>query len=416
MTGEFAIGGAAEGVRRALGKTDSDNSVFLTPANAERLAHHLSHMRGAAMKVGQMLSLADEQMIPPEFAQALEILRQSANSMPEAQVRKTLAREYGKGWERFFTQFDFEPIAAASIGQVHEAVRADGHEMALKIQYPGVAESIDSDVDNLATALSAARILPGELDLGPMIEEAKRQLRQESDYEMEAELLRRYRKLIGGDERFAVPEVDDSLTTAHILAMDRMLGLPLEDLAGADHGQDKRDRLGARLMELTFRELFEFHLMQTDPNFSNYLLLDDGETIGLLDFGSTSEIAVELAGRFKDLFRAFRSRDEGALRESCLRLGYLRDDDTDALTERFIELLQVVYEPLAMEGPYDFAGSDFMARGHQIGMDLVFKHGYMRTPPADTLFLQRKLDGTRLLCARIGARIDVGALLDPLLA
>lgn len=416
MTGEFALGGAAEGVRRAFGSASGESSVFLSAANAERLAHHLSRMRGAAMKVGQMLSLLDEQMIPPEFADALAILRQSADSMPEAQVRKTLAREYGKAWERHFRAFDFEPIAAASIGQVHEAIRSDGHELALKIQYPGVSESIDSDVDNLATALAAARILPGDLDLAPMIAEAKRQLRQEADYRTEARLLRRYREHVMGDERFVVPQVDDALTTSHILAMDRMLGLPLEDLAGSGHDQAKRDRLGAHLVELTFRELFEFHLMQTDPNFSNYLLLADGETIGLLDFGSTSEIAPDLAERFAELFRAFRSRDDDALERSCRRLGYLREDDPEPLVERFFALLRVVYEPLTIDGPYDFAESDFMVRGHELGMELVFQHGYLRTPPPDTLFLQRKLDGTRLLCSRIGACIDVGKLLDPLLA
>jgi predicted unusual protein kinase regulating ubiquinone biosynthesis (AarF/ABC1/UbiB family) len=416
MTGEFALGGAAEGLRRALGSTEGDASAFLNPANAERLAHHLSRMRGAAMKIGQMLSLADDQMIPPEFADALAILRQSADSMPEAQVRKTLAREYGKDWERHFREFDFAPIAAASIGQVHEAIGADGRELALKIQYPGVSESIDSDVDNLAIALSAARILPGELDLDPMLQEAKKQLRQEADYLAEAAFLRRYRDLIAPDPRFRVPDVDDALTTPHILVMERMLGLPLEDLTGTEHSQERRNEMGARLVELSFRELFEFRLMQTDPNFANYLLLPDGETIGLLDFGSTSDVGAEISRKFADLFRGLRSGSRHELVCACVQLGYLREDDSEILTDRFLELVQLMWEPLTMHGPYDFGSADVMKRGQELGMELVFKHGYWRTPAAETIFLQRKLDGTRMLCARIRARIDVGALLDPFLA
>ena len=416
MTGEFALGGATEGVRRAFGIAQGDASAFLNPASAERLARHLSHMRGAAMKVGQMLSLVDEQLIPPEFAEAMAILRQSADSMPEAQVRKSLEREYGETWERHFRSFDFEPIAAASIGQVHMAIAKDGRELALKIQYPGVADSIDSDLDNLSTALAAARVLPGEIDLDPILEEAKRQLAKEADYVTEAAFQRRYRGLVSGDARFDVPDVVEALTTPTILAMERLTGLPLEDLAGTDHEQDKRDEIGARLMELTFRELFEYHLMQTDPNFSNYLLLPDGITIGLLDFGSTSEVDRGLARRIADLYRGLRSGSRESMWRACCALDYLREDDPDELVDRFLELLGIVYEPLTTDGPYDFAASDFLQRGQALGMELVFKHRYWRTPLPEFIFPQRKLDGMRMLCARIGARFDLGAIVDPFLA
>ncbi len=416
MSGGIALGSAAESVRRALAGADVDASVFLNPAGAERLARQLSKMRGAAMKVGQMLSMLDEQLVPPEFAEALAILRQSADAMPESQVRNTLAHEYGSDWPRLFEHFDFEPIAAASIGQVHTATARDGRELALKIQYPGVADSIESDVDNLATALRAARLLPGDLDLDPIAEEAKRVLRQEADYEEEAALLRRYRALVAHDERFVVPHGVDELTTPHILAMERLTGLPLEDLAGPDHPQERRDRVGALLMELTFRELYEFRLMQTDPNFSNYLLVDGGDTIGLLDFGSTCEVAPDVAARIGALLRALRNHAHDDLVQACIGLGYLREDDPESLIAPFVELLKLVYEPLVTEGPYDFAGAMSLQRGQELGFELVLKHGYLRTPPAELMFLQRKIDGMRLVCARIRARFDLGLVLDPFLA
>jgi len=415
MTGEFALGGAAEGVRRALGGADEDENPFLSAKSAERLALHLSKMRGAAMKIGQMLSLVDDQILPPEFAEALAILRQSADQMPESQVRKTLVEQYEHGWEHRFSAFDFEPIAAASIGQVHMATSADGRDLAIKIQYPGVAESIDSDVDNLATALMAARVLPGQLELDPIIEEAKRQLRQEADYEAEADFLQRYHALLESDPRFVVPVPAMDLTTHRVLAMKRVLGVPLEDLAGPEHTQEQRDQTAARLLELMFRELFEFGLMQTDPNFSNYLLLPDGKTIGLLDLGSARDVPASLAAGYRGIFRALRARDREALRHACEAMGYLHGDDPEAPAVHFTELLELIYEPLAHDGVYEFSESDFIARAQSMGMELVFRHGFLRTPPAETIFVQRKLDGMLMLASRIRARVDAGAILDRVL-
>jgi predicted unusual protein kinase regulating ubiquinone biosynthesis (AarF/ABC1/UbiB family) len=415
LTGEFAVGGAAEGVRRIFGSATSDASAFLNTGSAERLARRLSRMRGAAMKVGQMISLIDDELLPPEFADALAVLRDAADTMPEAQVRRALAKEYGLSWKTKFREFDFEPIAAASIGQVHAAKTADGVELALKIQYPGIAGSIDSDVDNLATAFKAARILPFELDLTPIVAEVKAQLRQEADYGTEARFLARYRECVAEDPRFAVPEVDDALTTRHILAMTRLQGLPLEDVAGPDHPQERRDETASRLLELVFRELFEFGLMQTDPNFSNYLLLPDQSTIGLLDFGSTRELPASLSTRYAQLFRAVRDSDRGEIQNASIDIGFLRDDDPAERAARFVDLIQLFFESLAQVGPYDFGASNLIARAREIGMELVFRHGYFRPPPAETMFLHRKLDGILMLCARIRARVDVRALLDSVL-
>jgi predicted unusual protein kinase regulating ubiquinone biosynthesis (AarF/ABC1/UbiB family) len=132
----------------------------------------------SAMKMGQMLSMESADILPREFTDALATLRDSANRMPRSQVRGVLGREYGKGWEARFETFDYEPAAAASIGQVHRARTRDGRDLALKIQYPGVARSIDSDVDNMALFLRLANILPIEMDISGIVAEVKRQLRE----------------------------------------------------------------------------------------------------------------------------------------------------------------------------------------------------------------------------------------------
>jgi aarF domain-containing kinase len=181
--GEFAAGAAAEGLRRfARGEAGDLNSALFSGPNARRLAARLARLRGAAMKIGQLVSLQGEDVLPPEFAQALAVLRAQAAPMPTQQVRGVLGREYGKGWERRFSRFDYEPVAAASIGQVHRATAPDGRDLALKIQYPGVARSITSDIDNVAALLRLLNILPLDLDVGGIASEAKRQLSQEADY------------------------------------------------------------------------------------------------------------------------------------------------------------------------------------------------------------------------------------------
>jgi predicted unusual protein kinase regulating ubiquinone biosynthesis (AarF/ABC1/UbiB family) len=412
MAGELALGGVAEGVRRLAGGDAEAASPLLTGANGRRLARRLSSMRGAAMKLGQLISLEGEDLLPPEVSQALAMLRSDGDAMPASQLHRVLGRNYGRGWEARFAHFDPEPIAAASIGQVHQALSRDGRRLALKIQYPGVSRSIGSDVDNLAAALRLARLLPVQLDLGEILAEAKRQLRREADYRAEAESLRRYGALLAGDERFAVPSVHDDFTTMHVLAMDRMQGRPLEDLRGAEHPQERRDAAAAALISLVMRELFEFRFVQTDPNFANYLWLPETGRIGLLDLGAARDVPEALSRSYARLCRAGMRGDREGLYAVAVEMGLLEGDETPARRDAFVDFLLLASEPFRADGAYDFGRSDVPARAREAATALALRHGFLRPPPPEVLFLQRKLGGSFLLCARLGARVDLRALLE----
>ncbi len=416
MAGEFAAGGLADGAKRLVGAGPMDAaSIFLSGPRASKLARRLSQMRGAAMKLGQLLSLEGDDLLPPEFAEALAVLRATADTMPASQVRRALGRAYGKGWEARFRHFDFDPLAAASIGQVHAAVTSDGRDIALKIQYPGVARSIDSDVNNLASLLRMTRILPVEVDISEIVAEAKRQLRQEADYQREADHLKRYRALVADEEEVRVPRVHDDLTTKRVLAMERAGGRPIEELRSPDYPQSLRDRAGECLQRLMFRELFEFGFMQTDPNFANYLFDSDSGRLVLLDFGASREFPPEFVERYRRICRGMITRDREEIRRAAVAIGYLGGDESEGRAKALADLIILLGEPLRHQGKYDFGRSRLAARARDAGFDLVVRRGFMRAPPPETIFLHRKLAGTFFLCARIDARVDTRALVTPYL-
>ncbi len=402
---------AFEVLRRAARRAESSGSVVLTPANARRLTETLADLRGAAMKLGQLLSLQGEDLLPPEFAEVLATLRNQARFMPEEQVRGVLERELGADWQERFAEFDFDPLAAASIGQVHAAVAADGRDLVLKIQYPGVARSISGDVDNLGVLLRLARILPADLELRPLLEEIKRELRYEADYRREATNTERYRALVARDRGVMVPRVHRDLSTRRVLATDRVYARPIEDLRSPEHAQDCRDRVGERLIRLVLRELFEFRFMQTDPNFANYLFDPAKERLTLLDFGGVRRFTRAFTETYRCFLLGCVEERWPAAFEAARELGFLRGDEGVDALETFSRLCGLLSEPLLHRGPYDFPGSDLAARAREVSLDALAEQR-LPHPPAETLFLHRKLGGSFLLLAHIGASVDCHALYE----
>ena len=404
IAGEAAL----ETLRRAVRKSAAEGSVLLTPAAAERIARALAELRGAAMKLGQLISLPGEELLPPALSETLAALRNRADPMPPDQLAAVLESELGADWRVRVREFDFEPLAAASIGQVHAAEAADGRDLALKIQYPGVARSIDGDVDNLATLLRVSRLLPADLDLDALVPELKRELRLEVDYRREADSAERFGELVADDPRLFVPRVHRDLSTRRVLALERVWALPIEDLRGPEHPRARRDRLADALVRHVFRELFEFRFMQTDPNFANYLYEPKGERVALLDFGATRSFAGDFTRAYGGLVAAASDGTDADVVAAGELLGFLRGDDTREAQGAFLSLARLFAEPLRARRAYDFAASDLAVRLRDRSL-AVYQGGWLPRPPPATLFLHRKLVGSFLLCAHIGARVDCRA-------
>ena len=323
LAGSLAGSVLAEGVRQfARGERPRFGDLLLTPSNVRRVADQLARMRGAAMKLGQLLSMDAGDLLPPELAEILARLRAEATAMPMSQVVAVLGANWGEGWERRLQRFSFTPVAAASIGQVHLAQTRDGRDLAIKIQYPGVRRSIDSDVDNVATLLRISGLLPGSLNIEPLLREAKRQLHAEADYLREADHLCRYGALLADADEFLLPEVHRELTTGSILAMSRVDGVGIESLGDAP--QAERDRVVRLLLALLLRELFEFRLVQTDPNFANYRYDRAAGRLILLDLGATRPYPEVTVEAYRRLMTAAIAGDRQAMSAAAMAIGYFQ--------------------------------------------------------------------------------------------
>ena len=406
------MGGAmASGARQlALGRRPHLPDVLLTPQTARRVTRDLRAMRGAAMKLGQMLSMDSGVVLPPEMSEIMAALREEARHMPPAQLRDVLDAEWGPGWRRRFARFEVRPFAAASIGQVHRARTPDGRELAIKVQYPGVRASIDSDIDNLGALLRLPGLVPRGVDLAPLLAESKRQLHCEADYGAEAENLRAFRRLLAGSEAFTLPELHPDLSTPRVLAMSFIESEPLAALAAAP--QARRDAAARALIELVLRELFEFRRMQTDPNLANYRFDPATGRILLLDFGAVLTIDPGLAARFRELLDAALSQEPDRIDAAMEAVGYVGPATPPHHRALITAMFDTAMAPLRRSEPFDFADTELIGRLQRMGAALGGERGLQHVPPAETLFLHRKIGGVYLLAARLGARVSLRPLLE----
>ncbi len=412
LAGRVAGNILAEGISElAKGNRPKIKDLLLTPGNAMRVADKLAQMRGAAMKVGQMISMDAGDMLPAELTDLLARLRSDAKSMPEKELIGLLEAQWGEGWQKKFIQFPLQPIAAASIGQVHKVITQDLKRLAVKIQYPGIKQSINSDVDNVATLIKMTGLLPKSLDIKPLLAEAKKQLHDEADYALEGRYLGQYAAIIENDDAFIMPVLDKEFSSDTILAMSFVDGIPIEQLIDAP--QETRDQVMSQLMRLFFKELFDFQLVQTDPNFANYQYDQDTQKIVLLDFGATRTYTSQMAESYRQLMQGASQHDKTKIRQAILDIGLIRQDLPEKVQQNITDLAYMACEPLYGDSPYDFAGSDLSSRLQNQGMQLGLEKEYAHTPSANAIFLHRKLGGLFLLAIKLKAKVNMQSLFTP---
>jgi predicted unusual protein kinase regulating ubiquinone biosynthesis (AarF/ABC1/UbiB family) len=359
--------------------------------NAARIVETLGELKGAAMKVGQMLSL-HEGLLPPEVAEVLRSLQREAPRVPE-EVMEYEIRGALDDFDDLFEELDLEAFAAASIGQVHRGRLRDGREVAVKIQYPLIEEIVRADLANLKTLLKRLFALFSDADFEPLWGELRDVLLSELDYLREADNIRLMAGLYDDEPRVVIPRVVDEATARTVLTMERVDGLAADEACSDRIPAELRDRWGLALVEFQLRGLFVHRVLHADPNLANFAFLEDGRVV-VYDFGCVKRVPAPLARAYADAFVAVIEGRVEALPAIFAGIGLTMTDGSPIPVELIAPYIVLVAEVFRKNPPYTF-GADNQAIYREV-IRLGFADWEAKSDirmPEDVIFINRSLVG-----------------------
>jgi predicted unusual protein kinase regulating ubiquinone biosynthesis (AarF/ABC1/UbiB family) len=377
---------------------------------ALRLLGTMGYLRGAVMKVGQMLANLPE-VLPEEFGEVLSSLHSEAPPMHFSLIREVFLDEFGREPEEVFAVFEQRACAAATLGQVHRARLHSGEEVAVKIQYPGIARTITSDMRSLRLLLQPLSLSPEWENALAKLTDVEQMLLRETDYLKEANFNREARKLFGPEDRIVVPRVYDDYCSSRVLTTDYLEGCHLKQYLTGHPDQRERDHFTHLITVATFRLFFERHWLTADPNPGNFIFMPDGR-LGLIDFGCTRAMdSDEWELAYEPMLAVLA--DDRARVDRAIARGCLYNDPREMSRDQIQTVRKSLYwlmEPWLADGLFDFGNRDFFMRGIDSIMTLTRK-GYTRSVPL-TLWSQRFTLVGRALCYNLKGRCEFRRIYD----
>jgi predicted unusual protein kinase regulating ubiquinone biosynthesis (AarF/ABC1/UbiB family) len=367
----------------------------------KEIAETLGQMKGAVMKVGQIASQMKD-ILPPQVAEALSVLQKAAAPMPFTVIRRQLRSELGDDPDKLFKRFDEQPFAAASIGQVHRAETLDGREVVVKVQYPAVRESIDSDMRHLRRILRLGGLLKVSAEvLDALFLEIKQQLQEELDYRQEAEHLREFKAFHADQPWIVIPDVIDELTSDKVLTLSYEPGDDLDTLANNPaYDQELRNLLGMRLFDTIGDEIFRLHAVHCDPHPGNFAFRTDGSLV-MYDFGAIKRVPEEDLQAIRRLTQAAIDKDFEALDRELIKLE-ARKPEGPAISDEFYDgWVDLLMPPFGKE-LFDFGNSDLHVRLVKKGRKTPWSYLQSFQPSPKMLMLERVLGGHYWTLMRLG--------------
>lgn len=391
---------------------------------AEYLVGELGKLKGSVVKIGQMMALYGEHFLPEEITSALHKLNDSTTALHWSSLEPLVRAQLGSRFHEL--EINPEPLGAASLAQVHRARRrSDGTELVLKIQYPGVAEAIDSDLGLVTQMLRLTRAVPQTREFDEWLEEVRMMMHREVNYPLEAETTRHFRDFLKDDPRFVVPRIHPEYCGDQLLVMSFEQGVSVNSEAVLSLPQARKNALALAALEVCCREVFEWGQIQTDPNFGNYLVQvsADGEQpdrIVLLDFGAVRDFPSDILDLARGMTRAAFHADRDAMKAAMKGYRFF-DGMKSATLEGFIDLAFLAFEPFAesakvpaelinAEGGYRWAQSKLHVRATSAAARSAATR-HFTVPPKEFMFLSRKLMGAYTFMTVMNAEVKARDLL-----
>jgi predicted unusual protein kinase regulating ubiquinone biosynthesis (AarF/ABC1/UbiB family) len=373
---------------------------------ALKMIHRMGYMRGAVAKAGQFLGNLPE-ILPEEIVSTLDRLHFQAPPMHFSLLREMVRNEIGRDPEEVFENFDTQAFAAATIGQVHRARLKSGEDVAVKIQYPGIARTIDADMRNLHALLFPARLGKHWESVKGLLGEIQRVLHLEADYEVEAENLRDVGGLFQAQDGIVIPRVFREYSTKRILTTEYVPGMLLDQFLSTQPSQDSRDQFGSKLI-LAWVRMYYSGISHMDPHSGNYVFMEDGR-LGILDFGCVQRYGENEVRIMKSLFMRLIAGDPSALPDFLRVAGVDEKNSTNAdAIEQVEAFVEWTNQPLRHAGPFDFGDPSRIRRGIEI-LSKICEKRYAKSDPK-YLYTTRSSLGMTAMLLRLRARVDSQAI------
>jgi predicted unusual protein kinase regulating ubiquinone biosynthesis (AarF/ABC1/UbiB family) len=376
--------------------------------NARRVVEGSKHLRGAFMKLVQMLSMRED-LLP---GAAIDILRATQASVPPMDyplIAQQIRREFGKSPDQLFARFEREAFAAASLGQVHRARLKNGEEVAVKIQYPGIEATVEQDLGNLKLLLRTLQAVAGDvmrqkIDTKTIYSELEERLREELDYVNEARNIGEFRRLLADDDDLMIPRVIKELSSRRVLTMTYLDGYRLADVFGSAADLKLRTWVARKYYRLVWRQILELGVLHTDPQPGNYLVTYHPR-LGILDFGSVRHFSEPVRRGSLQLAQAIIAGDDRNVGAALRKLGYL-DRTQDAAP--MVKVIYILFEPVITDRSYHPEEYDAVAKATTVG-EMAFEHKLYKSP-RHSIFLLRALIGLDGIMKSLAVKMNYCAL------
>jgi len=372
--------------------------------NAIKLVERSKELRGAFMKLVQMLSMRDD-ILPAEALQVLSVVQSSVPPMDYALIRKQITRELGQAPETLYARFDEHAFAAASLGQVHKARLQSGEDVVVKVQYPGVDETVEQDLRNIKALLQtftlvARDVMRQKIDQSDVYRELEERLHEELDYVNEAQNIGRFQRMFAGDDEVIIPAVYPALSSRRVLTMGMVEGYPLNDILAPGVEQAMKDWVAVKYFRVVWRQIFEFGVLHTDPHPGNYLVTYHPK-LALLDFGSIRIFPDEIRRAYHRLAKAILARNAATMAECFVTLGFLDEGDDP---EPLVRIMDVIFEPVLKDRVYDPRDYQTVEKGMEIAA--IGIENRLFKAPGHRVFLARALMGLDAYLKQLGTVIN----------